>query len=64
MLFAHSIDWLLINRSNDFQNEWNIKYRSLPLFSKILPLLDQPNTKLIIFALFSMLMFLSNLFFK
>jgi hypothetical protein len=44
MLFAHSIDWLLTNRSADFMNEWNTKFRILPLFSKLLPLFNQHNT--------------------
>lgn len=45
MLFTHSIDWLLINRLTDFQHEWNTQFCNLPLFSKLLPLLDQSNTK-------------------
>ncbi|CAF1052840.1 unnamed protein product [Rotaria sp. Silwood1] len=43
VVFIHSMDWLLTNRLSDFNNEWNTKLRTVPLFSQILPLLDQPN---------------------
>ncbi|CAF2861797.1 unnamed protein product [Rotaria sp. Silwood2] len=46
ILFIHSMDWLLTNRLSDFNNEWNTKLRTLPLFSQLLPLLDQPNTNI------------------
>lgn len=45
ILFTHSIDWLLTNRNSDFQTEWNTRFRTLPLFSKLLPMLDQQNAK-------------------
>ncbi|CAF4140691.1 unnamed protein product, partial [Adineta steineri] len=41
-----SIDWLLTNRLSDFNTEWNTTYRNLPLFSKLLPLLDQQNSNI------------------
>ncbi|UJR37543.1 hypothetical protein I4U23_030245 [Adineta vaga] len=46
ILFAHSIDWLLINRLAEFNIEWNANIRTLPLFSKLLPLLYQSQTNI------------------
>ncbi|CAF0979391.1 unnamed protein product [Rotaria sordida] len=46
ILFIYSMDWLLTNRLSDFNNEWNTKLRTLPLFSQLLPLLDQPNSNI------------------
>ncbi|CAM4977170.1 unnamed protein product [Rotaria socialis] len=40
------IVFLMVGNHEDishFTNEWNPKFRILPLFSKLLPLLDQPN---------------------
>ena len=45
MLFAHSMDWLLTHRSADFHHEWTTKWRLLPLFPKVLPLLSQSHSK-------------------
>ena len=45
MLFAHSMDWLLTHRSADFHHEWTTKWRLLPLFPKVLPLLSQSRSK-------------------
>jgi hypothetical protein len=45
VLFAYSIDWLLTHRLSDFQVEWNTRFRTLPIYSKLLPLLDRQNPK-------------------
>ena len=45
VVFAHSIHWLLKHRRSDFYVEWETKFRLLPLFSKVLPQLDQNNVK-------------------